>query len=370
VADTTGTTSAGADEPLAAGGLGHPGRRQLRLSTSSGVMIVLFAVFASLAVRVFVDAHRPLSWAAAAVVGAAVLDPVVDVLARRIRRVPAVLLCFLVAGAVAVGLAYLAFDDLGRAVDRLEEAAPEAAAGIEERDDRIGQIARDLRLADRIDDAVEALEERFGDDGGSEVLRSTALTAPAYLAGAILTVFMMSYGPKLGQAALDQLPARRRRRIAPILGQAVGRARRAGMLAVAHSVAIGLLAGAGAWALDLPAPAALGMGAGVAAFLPHLGVVLGSTPILLLALGFRSATVALLVLAIAIALQLFDSLVLRRHIHLLVEMGLLVPFVAAVLLHATYGVGAVVFGLAYVIFLTAVLDELAGSVGEANTVDG
>jgi predicted PurR-regulated permease PerM len=142
------------------------------------------------------------------------------------------------------------------------------------------------------------------------------------------------------------------------------------MLAVAHTVAIGLVAGLGAWVLDLPAPAALGLGAGVAAFLPHLGVVLGSLPILLLTLGFRSAAVALVVLGIAIALQLFDSLVLRRHIHLLVEMGLLVPFVAAVLLHATYGVGAVVFGLAYVIFFTAVLDELSGSGGEPQTADG
>jgi predicted PurR-regulated permease PerM len=142
------------------------------------------------------------------------------------------------------------------------------------------------------------------------------------------------------------------------------------MLAIAHSIAIGLIAGLGSWALDLPAPAALGLAAGVGAFLPHLGVVAGSLPMLLLTLGFRSAIVALAVLTVVVVLQLFDSLVLRRHIHLIVEMGLLLPFVSAVLLHALYGVGAVIFGLAYVIFLTAVLDELAGSGGEPETADG
>jgi len=348
-------------------------RRSVRLSASSGVLVVVFAVCAVLAVRVFVAAHRPLSWAAAALIGAAVLDPVVDVLARRIRRVPAVLLCFAVAGGAVLGLAYLTFDELDQAVTRLEEAAPAAAEEIEGRDDRIGQIAQDLRLTDRIDDAVAALEERFGGDGGGTVLRSTALTAPAYLAGAILTVFLMSYGPKLGHAAIEQLPEHRRARTARLLGRGADRARRAGLLALGHSAAIGLLAGGAARLLDLPAPAALGLVAAITAMLPHLGIVLGSVPLLLLALGLQSATVALLAAAVVVGLQLLDSLVLRRFIHERVEIGLLVPFVAVVLLHAVYGVGAAVFGLAYVIFAVAVLDELAAeqaSGAELETSDG
>ena len=72
------------------------------------------------------------------------LDPIVDRLATRIRRVPAVLLTFLAIGAIGVGTAYLVFDEVEQAVDRLEAEAPKAAAAIEDRDDRVGELARDF----------------------------------------------------------------------------------------------------------------------------------------------------------------------------------------------------------------------------------
>jgi predicted PurR-regulated permease PerM len=345
----------------------------VRLSIWSGALVVAMAVAGIAAVRIFLDAHRPLSWAAAAVVGAVVLDPIVDVLARRIRRVPAVLLCFVVVGGAALGIAYLAFDDIDRAIDRLQEAAPDAAARIEARDDRIGQVGRDLDLAGRVDDAVDALEDRFGSGGGEQVIRSTALTAPAYLVGAILTVFLMSYGPRLGRAALDQLPAARRDHVAVVFSRASRRARDAGLLTLADAATIGTAAGLAAWLLDLPAPAALGVVAGSMAVLTHLGIILGALPVLLLTLGLRSGTAAVVLAVATIALQAADSFLVRPRIDHHVRIGLLVPVVVLVLAHAVYGVGAAVFGFAYAIFGLAVLDELleeAGSAGDPAAADG
>ena len=334
--------------------------RRLRLSVASGVGLVVAIVVALFSVRVFVTAHRPLSWAAAAVVGAVVLDPFVDRLAPRIRRLPAVLLCFVILASATVGLAYLVLDDIDAAVVRLQETAPQAAEEIEAREDQVGEVARDLRLTERVDDFVEALVERFGEGGGGqEAIRTGALTAPAYLAGAILTVFLLSYGPKLGAAALAQLPADRRPSTAAVMGGAVRRARRAGLLTLGDAMVVGVLAFAVARVIDLPAPAVLGLVAAIAAVLPHIGILLGWAPVALLTLGFEPGPTAVLVVGAAAALQLTDTFFVRRAIDRHVHVGLLAPFVVLLLAYSVYGIGGALFGLAYAIFALAVLDELA-----------
>lgn len=332
-------------------------RRVVRLSAAGGVMIVVAVVAFVLGIRIFVAAHRPLSWAAAAVVAAVILDPIADLLAERIRRVPAVIVCFLAAGGAVVGVAYLAFNDLDEAVTRLEETAPGAAERIEDRDDRVGQLARDADLTTRVEDAVEGLADRVS--GGGEVIRSTALTAPAYLVGAILTVFLMSYGPKIGDAAIAQLPEGRKGRVAEIMTRATDRARTAGLLTLADAIVVGMVFGGAAFALDLPAAAVLGLVAGIFTVLPHVGIVLGSIPIVLLALGLESSGSAALVAAGAVALQVADSFLVRPRINGAVRLGLLVPFVVVVLGYAVYGVGGAAYGLAYAIFGLAVLDEVS-----------
>jgi predicted PurR-regulated permease PerM len=336
---------------------GTVARRTIRLSPAAGVSLVAAVVLTWLLVRTFVAAHRPLSWAAAALVAAVLLDPVVDRLATRIKRVPAVLLCFVVAGGAVLGVAYLVFDDLDRAVGRLQEAAPGAAERIEARDDQVGQFAQDLHLTDRVDDAMAGLQHRVG--SGGEVIRSTALTAPTYLVGAILTVFLMSYGPTIGAAALEQLPERRRRKVGDTLVAAARRARSAALLTLADCFVVGVLVWLVALLLDLPAPAAVGLVAGLVTVLPHLGIVLGSLPLILLTLGMNSGAQAVVVAVGVVALQAFDSIVVRRRINELVRLGLLAPWVVVLLAHAVYGVGAAAYGLAFAAFGLAVLDELA-----------
>ena len=93
-------------------------RRVLSLSGTAALTLVLSVVLFIVARQMFVAAHQPLSWAAAAVVAAVLLDPIVDRLALHIRRVPAVLLTFLIIGAAAVGTAYLVFDQVQDAIDR------------------------------------------------------------------------------------------------------------------------------------------------------------------------------------------------------------------------------------------------------------
>src|SRR3546814_2698355 len=127
---------------------------------------------------IFGAGHRPLAWAAAAVVAAVLLDPLVGHLARHIGRPVAVLLGFVGSGALSVGTTYMVFDGVDEALGRLETEAPAAARSVEERTDRLGELARDGNLEVRITDAVEAVRDRA--TGGADVLRSTAGTAPTY----------------------------------------------------------------------------------------------------------------------------------------------------------------------------------------------
>jgi putative heme transporter len=333
-------------------------RQIVRISASSAVVGVAVVALALLARRVFVDAHRPLSWALAAGVVAILIDPLVGVLGRRIPRIIAVILALVVVGAGTFFVVYRAFDDLSGGIDRLGDAAMDAAGEVEGRDDGVGQLARDVDASRRVDDVVEVVEDRV--TGGEDVLASTAGTAPTYFIGAILTIFLMSYGPRLANSALLQVAdTERRERIAGIVEGALVRGRRAVLFTLGEGLLAGLAVGLTAGALGLPAPSALGLTAGLLSLLPHVGLVLGALPFLLLMLGLRSdvATVALAVVMIAV--QLVDSLVVRpwiadRSVHI----GLLVPWVVALVGYTVYGVGGAAYSLAFAAFALAAVDEI------------
>jgi predicted PurR-regulated permease PerM len=333
-------------------------RRSYRLTPAAALVIIGTIVGLIVLKRVFVAAHRPISWAVASVAAAVLLDPIVDHLARHIRRVPAVLLTFLALGAIGVGTAYLVFDEVEQAIDRLEAEAPNAAAAIEDRDDRVGELARDFELSARVDDAVDALGERV--TGGEDVLVSTAGTAPAYLVCAILTIFLMTFGPRMAQAAIEQDPDRERRtRTARVIGPAVAHARSAVLYNALEALVVGLVVAAVATGFDVPAPYAVGFTAGVLSLLPHVGLTLGCVPLLLLTLGFQSLFAALGLLVLVIVAQLADSFLLRPHVaRQSVEVGLLVPLVVALLGYAIYGVGGAVFATMYAVLGLAILDQL------------
>jgi predicted PurR-regulated permease PerM len=250
------------------------------------------------------------------------------------------------------------FDSVQHAVDRLEQAAPSAAREIEHRDDRVGRVARDFDLTHRVESFTKSLDERVGT--GRDVLKDTAGTAPAYFVCAILTVFLMTYGPRLLDGALRQDPDEdRRERVRTLVGPAVAKARAAVLLTAGFGFAVGIAAALVARALDLPAPAAVGLTAGVLALLPHVGIVIGSVPLLLLTLGFRSASGTLLLLLAVLAVQAFDSLWLRRQIaSRSLDTGLLVPWVVAMLGYQVYGIGGAAYGLVFAIGGRAVFDRL------------
>lgn len=336
----------------------EPQRRVVRISARSAATAVAVGFLAVLTQRVFVAAHAPLSWAVAAGVVAVLIDPIVDLLDRRIPRLAAVIIALLVTAAAVWGVIYVAFDELSQGVEQLSDAAQDAAAELEDRDDGIGQLARDVDASRRVDLFVEALDERV--TGGEEVLATTAGTFPTYFLGGILALFLMSYGPRVAQATVDQLPDRRmQQRVTEVVISALHRARRAIFLTIAEGIVVGLVVSGVARVLDVPAPAALGLAAGVMALLPHVGLVLGTLPLVLLVLALRSDLATVVTVAVVVTIQLVDSFWVRRRIAARsVHVGLLVPWVVALVGYAVYGVGGAAYGLAFAVFLLALLDEL------------
>ncbi len=336
-----------------------PPPRTLRITARSTALGVAIVVAAIIAQRIFVAAHRPLSWAAAAVVVAVLIDPIVDVLDRRLPRILSVLIALLVLALGTWGVIYLAFDDLARGVHRLSGAAEEAAQELEARDDSVGQTARDADTTRRVHQFVVAVNDRVV--GGDEVLASTANVAPTYFLGGIFTLFLMSYGPRIARSAVEQLPDENvRDALSEMTIRAVQRSRRAVLLTLAEGLGVGLAVAAGARLLGLPAAAALGLAAGVMSLLPHVGLVLGGLPMILLTLALRSDTEAIVVAAVLVAAQLADSYWLRRRISArTVHVGLFVPWVVALIGYAIYGVGGAFYGVVFAVFLLAAVDELA-----------
>jgi predicted PurR-regulated permease PerM len=170
----------------------------------------------------------------------------------------------------------------------------------------------------------------------------------------------MTFGPRMAGAALDQDPdPERRRRTGLVLGPAVVRARSAVLLNVLEAVVVGTVVAAVATALDLPAPSAVGFAAGVMSLFPHVGLLLGAIPLLLLTLASHSLTVLLILSVLVIAAQVVDSYFLRPHIaEQSVDTGLLVPWIVALVGYTIYGIGGAVFGTIYAVFGLAVLDQL------------
>ena len=117
--------------------------------------------------------------------------------------------------------------------------------------------------------------------------------------------------------------------------------------------AVGLLTGLGCWIIGVPAPAALGLLAGVAEFVPLLGVLIASTPILLLALT-QGWTTVLWTLGLLICVHQFEGDILQPMLQRgLVRVPPVVTLFALVGFGALFGVMGVIFAAPLAILCVA-----------------
>jgi predicted PurR-regulated permease PerM len=324
--------------------------------------VVLIGVAAgSMAFGIASAARRTLGWAVACVVVAAVIEPVVARLDRHIPRWAATLVTFLAIGAGVGLIAFGVLRDLDTQIERLKEAVPEAAAELEQRDGFIGEAARDLNLAQRAEAAVAEL-----DNPSSGVAVGVASSAGAYFVCAILTIFFLSWGPRMGAAALRQIQTPERQRIVGRLTrQAFTHGRGYVLWSIGLALAVGVVAGGLCRLENVPAPMALAVLVAAGSVIPGVGVIVGALPAVLLEAGLGSPMGGTRLFLAFLVVQALHQLVLRRVVApRTLRPGPAVIVIALLLGYEVYGAGGAFYGAALMVFLIAAL-EAAGAAEEA-----
>ncbi len=339
---------------------GGGGRRStVRFTATSAVLLVLALLLALVLRNVFSAAHRVLGWGVAAMVVAVMLKPPVDWLSRFLPKVVALLLVGLSIGGLAGVLVYGVFDDLQSETATLQRRGPAAAAQLERRDDRIGEISQDLRLVERAEDAFEGLEQRFGID--NQAIASAAGTVPSYFVCFILTIFFVLYGPRVLEGAADQITdARRRRRLERTFGEGLERGRGYLWYALLQGAVVGVLVFAFAQALELPAEIVLALIAAVAATVPYIGIVIGLIPTVLMAAGLEDPLVGGALFLVGITAQGVEALLVRRAVdQRTLHVGPAIPVIVGSIGLEVYGIGGALYGAAIAVLAIAFADAAA-----------
>jgi predicted PurR-regulated permease PerM len=321
------------------------------------VALLFFAIVLAVFARgVIVAGRRPLGWALASVIAASLLAPVVERVAQHVRRVVAVILVLLLTAATIGLVVWGVLHDLTNESNHLYQVAPIAAKHIEQ-SPRFGAAAREFKLEDRVTDAVATLRKRSQGLAGKAASR-----AGTYFLCAILTIFTLTWGPRMARSAGEQFtdPVRRAR-VERVAADAFGRWQHYLVASVAQGLAYGVVMWCICRLLSIPAPTPLALAVALVSIVPYMGVIAGSLPALLIAAGLESFGRAGVLLALVVVLQLVHIWVTQPQVVARsLYVGPLVLTAAIVVGYRVYGMGGAVFGSALAVLLVAV----ASAVGD------
>lgn len=335
-----------------------PGAERVRIGSRSIVLAIVIVVAVLMARVVVQSSTRVIGWFLAAAVVAALISPVIQRLDRSMPRAVAVLIVVVGLAAVFGSAIYLVFSDIQKEVSRVQEAAPEVANDIEA-SPRFGKTARDLHLAEHVRSFVDQLPERVQGGGTAEVIRATATRSVSFLVGLVLTLFMVSYGPRLLTAGLRQIDDEEHRRV---LEQALVRAYRRTWLALSgrllRAAGVGIVAYGAARIGSLPGARVLALFCAAWSVIPAFGIIVGAVPIIVFAGGFRGSWSAIGMVVFFFGLQVLDA-VLNRVIpnRDRLAIGPVVPLLAAMLGFESNGIGGALVAIAFALFGVALLEE-------------
>jgi predicted PurR-regulated permease PerM len=324
------------------------------------VLLVVTMIIGIVVVRTIVaDAQRVLGWALAATVVALVVSPAVALFDRAVPRVLAIVLTFLLVGAIGAGLSFVYNESLLDQVDTIQESGPQVAQQIEDREDRLGTIAREIELSDKVDELTKRLGEGAGTRG--DAVRSAAEALPPYFVSMILTIFLLIFGPRMIDGGLAQLSPERQHWLRPALRRSVRRGQKYVWASFAQAAVSGLAIAVAGTLLDVPAVGLVALFGAIASLVPYVGIVVGWLPVVLLSIGTGPSTWAAAAAAVvAVGLQLVEWRVWRPYVDTRsLHVGPAVPVIAAIFGHGVYGLGGAMYGAIIAVFVLAFLDQLA-----------
>ena len=254
----------------------------MRLSVRSALALVFALGLTFLLLEIAHDAERVIAWVLSAMAVAALVYPGVVWLAhfRFVPRAVAVLLTALVMLGAIGFVGYKIVNDVSDAMSSLQQAAPQRAGELEQN----SEFFRELKLKERVTKLVDAIPERLAGGEAPDVIRSAATQSVAFLAGIILTIFFVLYGPGLFDGALSLIEDDAlRRRAEFVVRDGSQRALFFARVKLWEALIESVLAFAIARAAGVPGAAALAVWVGLWSFLPIAGVLIGALPIVVFA---------------------------------------------------------------------------------------
>lgn len=269
-------------------------RPEVRVSLRSAFAILLGFAVTVLVLEIALDAKRVIAWAFTAMAVAALVQPAVTFFQRFMSRGLAVLaVVLLVLGSLGF-VTYRIVHEVSVQTHRLQEAAPERAAELE----ADSELLQEIDFTKRVERLVDVIPQRLAGGTPTEVLRSAANRGVAFLAGLVLTLFFVLYGPALVDGGLAQVrDPERRRRLDRIVRGAARRGLGYARVKVLLVVVEGLLAFAIGRAAGVPGPAALAVWVALWSLIPIAGLFIGAVTVV--AFAAATSTTAAVLVAIA-----------------------------------------------------------------------
>ncbi len=204
------------------------------------------------------------------------------------------------------------------------------------------------------------IPERLRGGDAATAIRSAATRGVAFLATAVLTLFMILHGPTLVASGLAQIRDERRRSLAAeVLAAAAARSWRYVTLTLGRVVLAGLFTFAVCEFAGIPGSLLLAIWVAIFALLPLLGVLTGSVAVILLSVAVDLDSTPLIA-AVFVAYQVFDIIALQRPLERRsVHVGPVITLLAAMFGLEIYGFGGLLVCLVIAVFVVAVAVELS-----------
>jgi predicted PurR-regulated permease PerM len=325
------------------------------VSVRSALAILSLLALTVLMLEIAQHSERVIAWVLIAGAFAMLVYPVVEFGARWVPRGVVVLLLAILALSTIGFVGYRIVNDVTSATTRIQRAAPERAAELEKNSDLLQKV----ELRQHVQQFVDDIPKRLAGGSATKALESAATRGVAFVAGFILTIFFLLYGPRIFLGGLGQIrDGERRRMVEHVLVRGLRRGLDYARIKLLEAVIQGLLAYVIARSAGVPGPAALAVWVGFWALLPVAGVFVGALPIVLFA-GASSLTRAIVVGLIFVLIGavefVFTSIVERET----VEVGSFLIVFAAFGGLELDGLSGALLGVLGVIVLVAILDELA-----------
>jgi predicted PurR-regulated permease PerM len=327
------------------------------VSVRSALAILSMLALTVLGLEIARHSERVIAWVLVAGALAVLLYPAVEFGARWLPRGLVVLFLTLF-GLTSLGfVGYRIVNDVTKATDLLQHAAPKRAAELEKNSD----LLRQVHLHRRVENLVADIPKRLAGGSATKALESAATRGVAFVAGVILTIFFSLYGPRIFLAGLAQIrDPDRRRRVERVLVRGTRRGLDYARIKLLEALLEGVIGYMIARAAGAPGPAALGVWVALWTLLPVAGVFVGALPIVLFAGAAsltRAVVVGLIFVAIGVVEFVFTSYVERET----VSVGSFLIVFAAFGGLELDGLTGALLGVLGVIVLVAVLDELASA---------